>query len=558
MKKICVPTAVFIACLLSAITAIFFIPGCGRWPRQAPKLCVVVIVDQMRADYLQRYAGYFSGGLAWLLRDGAVFLNVRHQHARTETAPGHATLSTGTHPSRHGIISNSWFDTTVGKGLYAVEDSLVLNFDSNERTGRSPRFLQRTTLGDWLKGQYPGAKVISISRKDRGAILLGGHKPNGVYWFNTRNGGFTSSSYYLDKLPQWVVDWNNRHEADKFFRSSWEKLMPEEEYFASREDLFDGESDAGNPTFPHVFPRRDTLDVEAFYKWLTGNPFADELTFSFATAALHAEQLGADRTPDLLCISLSSTDAVGHAYGPLSQEMQDNMLRLDQKLGEFLAEVDSVVGLEDCLVALSSDHGVLPLPEELRRRGFESARITADEIRTELEDVLAEMAQELNTRRPLLKNASEGLYLDYSAADSAGLSREAFQQRMANKLSTLSFVEDVFTAAELSSGNGTNREFAEQFRHSFFPGRSPDLHVRYKQYFLISPYRSGTSHGSVYDYDSRVPMIFLGKSVTAGQFTEPCATVDFAPTLAGLLRLSLPGDVDGKALRLAALSRKRE
>lgn len=554
MKSAASRRVLLVSCLfvLFIIPVILFISSCGRWLRPTPRLTIVIIVDQLRADYLQRYAGYFSSGLARLQRGGAVFLNARHQHACTETAPGHATLSTGSHPLRHGIVSNSWFDAAAGKSVYAVADSQVITFDSSDLTGRSPHFMQHSGLGDWLKKEHADAKVISISRKDRAAILLGGQKPDAAYWFNTRNGGFTSSSYYLDKLPPWVVAWNNRHEADKFFQRAWEKMRPEEEYFVSREDLFDGETDAENSVFPHAYASADSQPGEAFYRWLTGNPFADELTLAFAAAALRAEQLGDDRTPDLLCISLSSTDAVGHGYGPLSQEMQDNIMRLDQKLGDFFAEVDRQVGLENYLIALSSDHGVLPLPEELRRRGFASARISDDELKAELDGVLVELAEELGTRRPLLKNTEEGLYLDYAAADSAGLSRQAFQQRVAAKISSLSFVAEVFTPADLAAANSDGRDFAEQFRHSFFSGRSPDLLMRLKPYYLVSPYKSGTSHGSVYDYDSQVPMMFMGKGINAGQFTTPCATVDFAPTLATLMHLSPPDDIDGKGLNLTS------
>lgn len=502
----------------------------------------------MRADYFQRYAGFLSGGLAKLQREGALFLNAHHLHANTETAPGHATLSTGAHPARHGIIGNYWFDAASGKRIYSVADSQVKIFDSSALGGSSPHHLMSRGLGDWLKAEHPKAKVVSISRKDRSAILLGGQKPDAAYWYNTRNGGFTSSSHYFNELPDWVKAWNERRDADKFFGKTWQKSRPEEEYFASREDLFDGEADGPHSTFPHAYAPSEPNPGEGFYGWLPATPFCDELTLAFATAALRAEQLGADDITDLLCISLSSTDAVGHNYGPLSQEMQDNIMRLDDALGEFFLQVDSLLGLENCLISLSSDHGVLPLPEELRRRGFETARIREQEYKDELTGVLTELAQELGADRQLFKHAAEDLYVNYASADSLGLDHENFRLLIAKKIRTMSFVADAMTAAELAGDGPSAHEFAERFRNSYYPGRSADVLIRYKPFFLISARETGTNHGSVYDYDSRVPMVFWGGNVLAGHYSTPCATVDFAPTMARLIGIAVPQDIDGKAL----------
>jgi predicted AlkP superfamily pyrophosphatase or phosphodiesterase len=526
----------------------FALSSCGRKSVSRPKLAIVIVVDQMRADYFQRFAGYFSGGLARLQKDGAVFLNAYHRHADTETAPGHATLSTGSYPAHHGIISNNWFDAGAGKSAYAVADSQVNTFDSNDGESSSPHYLMRPALGDWLKKQRASAKVVSVSRKDRSAILLGGQKPDGAYWFNYQNGGFTSSTYYFEKLPAWVAEWNGQHLAGKYRGKVWEKIRPLDEYLASSEDLFDSEEGGLQSAFPHTFSGDTTKLAEEYYHWLAETPFADELTLAFAETALRAEQLGVDDATDLLCISLSSTDAVGHGYGPQSQEMQDNLMRLDQKLGEFLAKVDQHVGLQNCVIGFSSDHGVLPLPEELRRRGYESARIPAEEVFAEVGGMLTEMSEELSTRLPLLRNYFEAFYLNYATADSLGLSHDDFDRRMAEKVKSLSFVADVFTRADLSAGENDASEVIQQFRNNFYPGRSPDLFVQYKKYYLIAARKTGTTHGSVYDYDSRVPMIFMGQGIRPGRFDEQCATVDFAPTMAGIIGLPIPGDVDGRML----------
>ncbi len=542
----------FIPSVVLLIILFLSLSSCSRQSTSRPKLAIVIVVDQMRSDYFQRFAGYFSGGLARLQNSGAVFLNAHHRHADTETAPGHATLSTGSFPAHHGIISNNWFDRSARNSVYAVADSQVKTFDSNNGVGSSPHLLMRPAFGDWLKKQKVGAKVVSVSRKDRSAILLGGQKPDGAYWFNTANGGFTSSTYYFEKLPAWVVEWNSQHHADKFWGKVWDKTRPPDEFLASREDLFDGEKGAQQSAFPHAFSGDTTKPTVEFYNWLVETPFTDELTLDFAETALRAEQLGSDDVPDLLCIGLSSTDAVGHGYGPQSQEMQDNLMRLDQKLGEFFAKVDQQVGLQNCVFGFSSDHGVLPLPEELRRRGYESARIPVEEVFAEVGGMLTEMSQELGTRWPLLRNYFEAFYLDYATADSLGLSHEDFDRRMADQVKLLSFVTNVFTRADLAAGDNNASEVIQQFRNNNFPGRSPDLFVQYKKYYLIGAGNTGTTHGSVYDYDSRVPMIFLGASITPGRFDEQCATVDFAPTLAMLMGFSSPSDVDGQALKVVS------
>lgn len=534
--------------LLFLILLFFTLSSCSRRSPSAPKLAIVIVVDQMRADYFQRFEGYFSGGLARLQKNGAVFLNAHHRHADTETAPGHATLSTGSFPAHHGIISNNWFDRSARKGVYAVADSQVKTFDSNNGEGSSPHLLMSPALEDWLKKQNASAKVISVSRKDRAAILLGGHQPDGAYWFNTNNGGFTSSTYYFEKLPTWVAEWNSQHHADEYWGKAWDKTRPQDEFLASSEDLFIGEKGGLQSAFPHAFSGDSTKPSEEFYHWLVETPFTDELTLSFAEAALGAEQLGVDEVTDLLCVSLSSTDAVGHGYGPQSQEMQDNLMRLDKRLGEFFTKVDQHVGLQNCVIGLSSDHGVLPLPEDLRRRGYESARILDKEVYVEIGGMLTELGQELRTGEPLLESYFDAFYLNYPAAEHANISRADFEHRMAQKIKTLSFVTNVFTRAELTAAGDKDSEIVQRFRNNLYPDRSPDLFVQYKEHYLIDADTTGTSHGSVYDYDSRVPMIFMGQDITPGRYDDLCATVDFAPTLAKITGLPMPGDVDGKAL----------
>jgi len=566
-----------LAALLVAGAMIFF--SCSRWFRPAtPKLVVVLSIDQMRYDYLTRFAGLYIGGLAKLLREGAVFTNAHHDHAGTETAPGHATLLTGSHPAHHGIVANNWLDRQTNQSIYSVDDPNAALVISNETTsaptflnrknikedrGKSPHRLLRHTLGDWLKAKYSGARVISIAGKDRSAILMAGWDAEAAYWFYNQTGGFISSSFYLAALPAWVEQWNAERRADRYFNRPWEKSRPEEDYFASREDLFSAEADGERTAFPHAFISAEETPADSarakidshFYGWLAETPFVDALTLEFAEQAVIAEKLGADDTPDLLLVGLKATDAVGHAFGPLSQESEDNLLRLDAELAKFFAFLDMKVGMQNCLIALSADHGVLPLPEELRRRGFESARVLTAEAIDEVKSVEKEMQAEWRTNRPILRNHLDGINLDYRVADSLKLSPAEFRLRVAARLRSLSFVSDIFTSDELNAtptfliektikeNRGAKREYLDKQRHSFHPGRSADLTMQLKPYYLVSDRPHGTTHGSPYAYDSHVPLIFLGARIQPRRIDSPHRTVDLAPTLAYLLNLDFPADL---------------
>jgi len=536
--------------------------SCSRWFKPAaPKLAVVISVDQMRYDYFTRFAGLYNGGLAKLWREGAVFSNAHHDHAGTETAPGHATLLTGSHPAQHGIIANYWLDPKTNQSIYSVDDpnaALVVATDVTATAiGKSPRRLLRHTLGDWLKAKHPAARVISIAGKDRSAILMAGWDADAAYWFYPQTGDFISSRFYLDALPPWAQQWNAARRADIYFQRAWEKSRPEEEYFLSREDLFSAEGDGERTTFPHAFMSDDeTLADSAqkkinpkFYQWLAATPFVDALTLDFAQQAVVAEKLGADDAPDLLLLGLKATDAVGHAYGPLSQESEDNLLRLDDELGKFFAFLDKNVGLKDCVIVLSADHGVLPLPEELRRRGFESARMLTAEATDEVKSIEKEMQAEWRTNRPILRNYLDGINLDYRVADSLGLSPAAFRERVAAKLRSLSFVSDIFTADELRANNGPGREYLDKQRRSFHPDRSADLTMQLKPYYLVSDKPHGTTHGSPYPYDTHVPLIFWSPRIPAQHIASPHRTVDLAPTLAHLLQLDLPADLSRRVAK---------
>ncbi len=521
------------------------IPGLGR----NVKLAVVVVVDQMRADHLTRFAGLYQGGLARLLQEGRVYTNAHHDHAITVTAAGHATIATGSFPSHHGVISNSWFDREEQREVYCSEDtsSRVLGYPDQE--GRSSRRLLVEALGDWMKKKWPQSKVYAVSRKDRPAIMMAGKRPDGVFWYNSRDGRFVTSEFYAQTYPAWVDSFNNSSPADRYFETGWTKSRPEEAYFVSREDKFAHEFDGIHTTFPHQFPGVAGRPNAAYYRALSTSPFSDELVLEFAKTLIAHEGLGKDGIPDVLFIGCSAADAIGHAFGPLSQESEDHFLRLDDYLGRFMNFLDETVGKDRYVLVLSSDHGVLPLPEELARRGFESRRLPFSDMMAQVNQAVGKVIRTYNLKGNPIKGFSNGFLLDDDVIAASGVGRKDIEDAIAAALKELPFIEDVYTYSEMLQTNGQDeRPFLEQYRRSFHPQRSADLVPRLKPYYLLTSRAQGTSHGSPYEYDTHVPIIFIGSGVPPGRIHERVRTVDIAPTLAALLGVDIPAEVDGKAL----------
>lgn len=525
------------------ISLLLLLPGCsgsrlgGAW--RAPRLVVVVVVDQMRSDYLTRFADQYSGGLSRLSRDGVVFVEARHDHAITLTAPGHATLATGTYPGKHGIVSNSWWSSDFSRTVYAVEDTVSV-IDAPEVPGSSAALLLREPLGSWLKQANPASKVFSVSLKDRSAILMAGSNADAAYWM--AGGRFVSSSSYLEHYPDWVTRFNASSVIDSYFTQGWHRLYDEAAYGASREDDFPAEADGVHTTFPHLF--EGDVPGPAYYDGLSATPFADELTFSFAGMLLEEERLGDDAATDLLMISVSAADGIGHAYGPYSQEVQDYYLRLDRMLESMLTQLDGAVGAHNYLLVLTSDHGVMPMPEEMLRRGTAAGRVDMPGlVRSAAETVRQRLSLD-----ELPVGVADGVVLRIPRGAVPDSSLAVLRRALADELMLHDAVADVFTRDELIDRRTKDRPFLQAFRNSYHTDRSPDLYVLYKEYYLATESPTGTSHGSPYPYDADVPLIFLHAAFPPMHVDRPVRTVDLAPTLAALMRIGAPDDLDGRPI----------
>ncbi|MBZ5707692.1 alkaline phosphatase family protein [Nannocystis pusilla] len=528
------------------------IPEAG--PR--PRLVVLLVVDQMRADYLTRYADLYSGGLARLRQQGALFEEAHIQHALTFTAPGHASASTATHPSHHGIIENEWYDRAARRKAYAADDRdariVATGARAGSPDGRSPEQLMRPAIGDWLKEQVPKARVFSVAFKDRSSVMMGGQHPDRAYWFDAAAAGYVSSSWYGDALPGWVAEFNAGGAVFLRFAEGWQRQREPAAYSRSGADKAEWEADGAHTELPHGFDDGTPQAREKFLKELQWTPFGDELTLAFAGRLIREEQLGRDADPDILLVSCSSADYVGHRYGPMSHEAQDYYMRLDGYLDVFLRELDAQVGAGNYVLALTADHGAIPVPEQLAQQGQKEARrvVLADYERLVTRQVGAATAALGLPPETLLDIGEDGVWLDVAAAEAKGVAPAKLRAAVGQQLAALDFVAEVFTA-DVLTGDAPDTGasvFLEGYRRSFFPGRSPDVTMRFKEWTLAASFPRGTSHGSPYRYDTHVPLIFFGGPVVAKTLAEPVGTVDVAPTLAEFIAVDPPAQIDGRSL----------
>jgi predicted AlkP superfamily pyrophosphatase or phosphodiesterase len=513
-----------------------------------PRLVLFLAVDQLRPERLDPA---LPGGLGRIAREGRVFRDGALAHGMTETCPGHATMLTGRHPAAAGIPANDFFDPASGAQVYCAADPDAGALELGGTGGLSPVNLRVTALGDWLKAASPGSRVYTVSGKDRGAIMLGGQRPDGAFWYRagapTR---FTTSRYYTDALPAWAEHFNGASPPEDGFLAAvperWEHGVSLD---GAAPDDFEGEATLYSRTSPH--PLRDA-DPVVFGEQLFLTPFLDLATLDFAARLVVEEDLGRGPAPDLLGISLSATDSVGHLYGPASQEAADALSRLDAALGRFLALLEERTG-GSLVVALTADHGVLPLPEWLASKGQGTCPDPAIRVGIRglgfrmLADLWWQFGPWLAVPRAWVHFAGSQGRVDRALAAERGVPVERAVAEAKAQLESSPAIAHVWSEAEIASGSG---ELAELYRRSFVPGRSGDFVVQPAEGCLLSLYDSGTSHGSPWPYDRRVPIVLRGPGIAPGSVPGPAATVDIAPTLAALLGVPAPADLDGAPLPL--------
>lgn len=528
-----------------------------------PRLVLLIAVDQFRYDFLERFGDLFvANGINRLLREGATWTNADYDHTPTYTAPGHASMLTGTWPAENGIVGNDWYDRETGKTVTSVSDDTakLLGSEANERAS-SPRRLLASTLGDELRLVTNGrSKVIGISVKDRSAILPAGRHASAAYWFSTQSGRMVSSNYYFNQLPAWVERFNEARPADKYFGARWERLLPEAEYVRRAgpdappwEDI--GKAKDTN-TFPHIITGGIGAPGANFYNALDYSPFSNDLLVSFAQQAIINEGLGADVDTDLLSVSFSANDYIGHRFGPYSQEAMDVTLRVDRQIATLLDFADAHVGLRNTLVAFTADHGVAPIPEHASTLGLTGGRIkNADvvgAVRVALSARYGRGSGAQDSTADYVQSFINGnIYFNTVALKRDGLNREEVERIAGEAAMTVPGITRYFTRTQLERSSFSDADpTARRVFHGFHPRRSGDVIIVTEPFkYLMSPTdTSTTTHGSPYSYDTHVPLIIMGHKVMAGSYIQPATPADIAPTLAAILRVQPPSNTTARVL----------
>jgi len=488
----------------------------GELPQ--PGLIVLVVVDQLRYDLLERYSDLWVGGFRRLRTEARSYTATTHDHAVTETAPGHATISTGTHPSQHGIVGNGWLEAD-GAGWRTVEnvvDRTIPLVGNEQFAGASPERLRRFGLADWLLQASPQSQVVSIAGKDRAAVLLASRAPGVVYWYNAGVGRFVTSTHYRDSDPDWIEEFNRDRLPDFLADSVWSSTVPAEHVGRAGADSVLWEGDGIHVSFPHSRSTHATAPGP----WLASTPTLDGATLDLARTAMEELALGTGETLDFLALGLSQTDRIGHAYGPLSLEQLDNLLRLDLALKEFMATLEQHLQGRPLAMVVTADHGVLDTPERRTQSGLPGRRLAQAE-----RDAFAAMIR------------------------TAGEEPQRLAPRLLEGLETLDWVDQAWM---LDAPPADSLGALE--RHTHFPGRFPGTLERYGVSYRMTPgtldwgWPRGTTHGSPYHYDRHVPLFFYGTGVSADTISTRTSTTAIAPTLAQWLSIPFPSDLDGEPL----------
>lgn len=544
-----IPFRLILPALLGLFTLAFQAQAKSK-PLERPKLVVGLVVDQMRYDFLYRYWDKYSDdGFKRLLREGFSFENTQYNYVPTYTGPGHASIYTGTTPATHGIVGNDWFVCETGLNMYCTGDPGVGTIGSGSIAGQmSPNNLIATTITDELRlATNSGSKVIGVSLKDRGSILPAGHMPTAAYWYDGTIGGWITSSYYAEKLPAWVANFNNQRTAEKYLSQPWNTLLPLTQYTQSTPDDNEFENPfrgQARPVFPYDLPklRENSFDI------LKKTPFGNTYTTDFAIETIKQENLGRGNFTDFLAMSYSATDYIGHQFGPNSVEIEDTYLRLDKDIAAFLKFLDKQLGKKNVLVFLTADHGGAHVPNYLKSQKLPYGSNSPVLLRDSLEKYLQ---KEFGAGPWISSYENQQVYLNRSYIQKKKVDMRAVQQKAAAFLQRHPAVARVITAEELRLSQW-DTGLLGMMQRGFYPNRSGDVLVAYQPGWLegySGPTWKGTSHGTAGRYDTHVPLIFYGWNVKKGSSAEEVYITDIAPTLAQWLKIQEPNGCIGKPLQ---------
>lgn len=529
--------------LFVAVSILFVTAGSAQKNKNAkadgtPKLVVGIVVDQMRNDYLYRFAEkYGDGGFKRMLKDGFECRNTNYNYVPTYTGPGHAAIYSGTTPYYNGIIANDWYDAKTGKMMYVTEDQSVKSVGTTSKAGiMSPKNLLATTMTDELMlSNNRQSKVVGVCIKDRGSILPAGHIPTAAYWFDDETGNFVTSTYYTEKLPIWVTKFNSSKKVDSYLSKSWETLFNIKSYtvgLPNGGDYRKAFKGAEKNAFPHNLP---ALREKNGTGLIRSTPFGNSLTVDFAIEALQNEKMGQGKYTDFLAVSFSSTDYVGHQFGINSIEVQDTYARLDKDLERLFAYLDKNVGMDNVLVFLTSDHGAAQNPQQMMDMGIPAGVLDTDKIASTLSDKISE---KFGAGKWVSKYYNQQFWLNDSLIDSKKLNRNDIVEEVLPFLRKMDGVQAVYntSTADWKASN----EHTEKMLNGLSPVRSGHIALLLQPNWFGGSYaaKAGTTHGSNYTYDTHVPLVWMGWKIKSGSTAQPFNITDIASTVCDMLHIS--------------------
>jgi predicted AlkP superfamily pyrophosphatase or phosphodiesterase len=511
---------------------------------QRPKLIVGIVIDQMRWDYLYRYYDRYQadGGFKQMLSQGFSCENTFIPYIPTITACGHTCIYTGSVPAINGIVGNEWWDYTGSQMAYCAGDVNVKTVGSTSTAGQmSPHNLLVTTIGDemHLASNFHN-KVIGIALKDRAAILPAGHSANGAYWFDDLTGGWISSTYYMSDLPGWVKDFNAKKMVDQYFAQDWKTLYPIETYVQSTADDVPYE----NKPFGKAFPYLLSPFIGKNYGLIHVTPYGNSFTFEMAKAAIQGEQLGTGNFPDLLAISLSSPDYIGHTFGPNSIEQEDDFLRLDKDFGDFLRFLDKQLGKGNYVVFLSADHGVAEIPGFLKEHKIPAGSVQESPITDQLNKVLKD---KFKSDKLVIGIINYQVYFDHNKMNEDRLNRDAVYKEAISFLTSQPGISRAIPLDMLTSST-LNMDIKNAIANGYNATRSGDIQLIYWPQWIEGFEAKGTTHGAWNPYDSHIPLLWYGWNIQPGQSNRRVYMSDIAPTLAAMLHIQMPSGSVGRPI----------
>ncbi len=533
----------------------------------APKLVLQITVDALRGDLPDRFRANMSDdGFVYLLDNGVHYANAHYQHANTETIVGHVALATGAPPSANGMVGNVWYDRSLNRPVYNIEDPMhselatdSLNSESvqlddtqnaAQGNGRSPVNIHSSTFADELiKSNNGQSRSFAVSYKDRGAVSMAGELGK-AFWFSNATGGFVTSGYYYNDYPSWVNEWNQKEFIKRYSNQRWELLLDKDNYLFSKEGNTDYKTEIASfkRSFPYPY---GPSSYPYFTTMLSMSPASDEITADFAKALLESEKLGQQGQTDFLAISFSANDYIIHANGPSSLEAEDGLLRLDAVLADLFAYVDDTIGIDNTLIVLSADHGAPDAPSYITNHGRTSSDYFGAEALSSRGLFEKTKAQFGIGEEIFLSFENPNLYLNHDLIAQKELDIADVQRFIARELTAIDGVDSAFTASDIEEGNMPNTRVAKLVENNYFTGRSGDLYLVFNPGVYINAFDSlsvASVHGSPWRYDTFVPVIFAGFNLEGQKVHREVTPYDIAPTLSAVLGITFPSGSTGKVL----------